>query len=218
MASLKKYFNESRYINSSKYISKEDAANIFVKETGEDFRKLLDYNPLPASYLVTLKPDYVKKDSLNRIINLFSKIPGVDDVVFRQEFIYKLLDIIARIQKYIFIITGILIFVSMYIVFSTVKLIIKSKYDELETMKLVGAKLSTIKMPIILNAIFIGLVAGIISVSIIACAGFYLDKITYLQSIARQQNWIPLILILLIGPVIGWFVSIFSLRKITLKI
>ena len=216
--SLNKYFGSSRYINSAKYISKEEAATIFVKETGEDFRKLLDYNPLPASYLVTLKPDFVRKDSLNKITALFSKMPGVDEVVFRQEFIYKLLDIISRIQKYIFIITGILIFISIYIVYSTVKLITKSKYDELETMKLVGAKLSTIKMPIILNAVFIGLVAGIISAGIIAAAGIYLDKITYLQSIVEVQNGLPLILILLIGPVIGWFVSIFSLRKITLKI
>src|SRR5690606_34457059 len=33
----------SAYINSTVYVDKKTAAEIFVKETGEDFRKILDY-------------------------------------------------------------------------------------------------------------------------------------------------------------------------------
>ena len=216
--SLRKFLKDSKYINTVKYISKEKAADIFVKETGEDFRKLLDYNPLPASYLVTLKPEYVSKDSLNKITSILSKQQGVDEVVFRQEFIYKLLDLISGIQKYIFIFTGILIFISVYIVFSTVKLITKSKYDELETMKLVGAKLTTIKMPIIINAVFIGTIAGIITVATISGVAYYFGKLSYLHRIFELQKGLFIVLIVLIGPVIGCIVSVFSLRKITLKI
>ncbi len=217
-SSLRDYLDKNKYTNTVKYISKEEAADIFVKETGEDFRKLLDYNPMPASYVVTLKPVYVKKDSLDKIINSFSEQQGVDDVVFRQDFVYKVLDIISTVQKYIFIFTGILIFISVYIVFSTVKLITKSKYDELETMKLVGAKLSTIKMPIILNAVFIGLVAGIISVSLTALSAYYLGRTEYLQRIITMYNGLFAVFIFAVGPLIGWMVSVFSLRKITLKI
>lgn len=218
LASLGKFLKDSKYINTEKFISKEEAANIFVSETGEDFRKLLDYNPLPASYLVTLRPEFVSKTALNKIVALFSRQPGVDEVVFRHKFIYKLLDMIGGVQRYIFIFTGILILVSVYIVFSTVKLITKSKYGELETMKLVGAKLSTIKMPIILNAVFIGTVAGIITTVSISGAAYYLGKLSYLKRLFEMQSGLFLLMILLIGPVIGWIVSLFSLRKITLKI
>ncbi|MCU0343968.1 MAG: permease-like cell division protein FtsX, partial [Ignavibacterium sp.] len=32
-----------KYLSSSEYINKDKAAEIFIKETGEDFRKILDY-------------------------------------------------------------------------------------------------------------------------------------------------------------------------------
>ena len=44
----KQELNNQKFIASYEYINKEKAANIFIKETGEDFRKILDYNPLPA--------------------------------------------------------------------------------------------------------------------------------------------------------------------------
>jgi len=218
LSDLKTYFRKSKYTNTVKYISKEEAAKRFINETGQDFRKLLNYNPLPASYLVTLKPSYVEKDSLKKIISNYSKLTGVDEVVFQQEFVYNLLDYLNRIQKYIFLITAVLIFISIYIVYSTVKLITKSKYNELEIMKLVGAKLSTIKMPIIINASFTGLISGIISVAVISGVGYYLGKLVYLHRLFNLRNGLFVLLILLIGPVIGFIISVLSLRKITLKI
>lgn len=206
------------YVNTIKFISQDEAAAVFIKETGEDFRKLLDYNPLPASFLITLKADFVEKESLLKVINQLSQMPGVDEVVFQQEFTYKVLSYLKRIQVYIFIITAVLFFVSMYIVFSTVKLITKSKYEEMETMKLVGAKLSTIKMPIILNAVFTGLLAGILCVMIFSFAGYYLGKMDYLNKFLNLRNGLFVALIFIIGPAIGLFVSVFSLKKISLKI
>ena len=44
--------NQKKYVKSVEFISKDQAAERFIKETGEDFRKILDYNPLPESYVV----------------------------------------------------------------------------------------------------------------------------------------------------------------------
>ncbi|MHB9012302.1 MAG: cell division protein FtsX [Ignavibacteriaceae bacterium] len=218
IAQMRTGLSKRKYINTIKYIDKEEAAQNFIKETGEDFRRLLDYNPLPASFTVTLKDSYVEKDSLKKIIGSISKIGGVDEVVFQQEFIYKLLNYLSRIRKYIFAITFILLFISVYIVYSTVKLIINAKYEELETMKLVGAKLSTIKMPIILNCILIGIFAGIIALAVFKVVQFYFwNFIPFYQNLNLNDN-LYLIILLSIGPLLGLFVSIFSLRKISLKI
>ena len=43
-----KILNGKEYINSVKFIDKNDAAESFIKDTGEDFRKILDYNPFPV--------------------------------------------------------------------------------------------------------------------------------------------------------------------------
>ncbi len=215
---LQKKLKNKYYISSVSYIDKKQAAKNFIKETGENFQKVLDYNPLPASFLIKIKDNFVEKDSLNKIVNLISQMPGVDDVVFQQEFVYKLLNTINRIKKYIFIVTAILLLISLYIVYSTVKLITTSKYEELETMKLVGAKLSTIKMPIILNSFFTGLFAGIISLAIFSFLIYYFGSLIDLRRFLNFRNGLYILILLFTGPVIGIIISIFSLRKITLKI
>ncbi len=218
VAQINSSLKNFKYINSIRYISKEQAVRNFIKETGEDFRTILNYNPLPSSFLITLKPEYVDKNLLPGIIKNLSNIAGVDEVVYQHEFINKLLYYLNKIQTYIFIITAVLFLISLYIVFSTVKLITKSKYEEMETMKLVGAKLSTIKMPIILNAIITGLFAGIISLGLFAGAGYYLGKLAYLHRLVDLRNGLFVLVMLLIGPIMGVVVSSVSLRKITLKI
>lgn len=206
------------YVNSATFISKKQAADSFIRQTGEDFTKLLDYNPLPASFTVSVKGRFVQKDSLNFIIKDLQEIKGVDEVSFQQELVYKLLSYLNEVKKYIFIITAILFLISLYIVYSTVKLITTSKYEELETMKLVGAKLSTIKMPIVLNGLLIGLFASIIACGLFLLFLHYFDSFFGIKRLIQFRNHFYLGGILLIGPFLGLFVSIFSLRKINLKI
>ncbi len=201
-----------------KFISKEQAADNFIKQTGEDFRKILDYNPLPASFSVSLKENFVNKDSLQAVISKLQKYPNVDEVVFQDKFVYTLLSYLNNIKKYIFIFTGILFFISIYIVYSTVKLITNSKYKEMETMKLVGAKLSTIKAPVILNSIYIGFFAGIISFGIFLGVVYYINNNTLFNFFIDKNLIFYLAALLLIGPVISASISLFTLRKISLKI
>ena len=57
------------YSDKVVFISKEEAAENFIKETGEDFSKILDYNPLPASCVVRISEKYAIADSLDFIIS-----------------------------------------------------------------------------------------------------------------------------------------------------
>jgi cell division transport system permease protein len=207
-----------KFIASANYISKERAAEIFVQETGEDFRKLLDYNPLPASFTITLNPDYVEQASLNKMISSLSGINGVDEVVFQHDYAKKIISFLNELKKYVFILTGVLFLISLYIVYSTVKLVINLKYEELETMKLVGARLSTIKMPIILNGMLIGLFAGLISLSVFILFIFYFDNYIGLQKLFNLNIAFYSALLAGIGPLIGLLVSVFTLRNVTLKV
>ena len=212
-----KILNSKEYINSVKFIDKNEAAENFIKDTGEDFRKILDYNPLPVSYSITLKEDYVKKESIDKIVSELTKINGVDEIVYQYKFANKVLSFIDSIKKYVFIITAVLFVISLYIVFSTVKLVISLKQEEFETMKLVGAKLSTIKMPVIINGIFIGFLAGIIALGIFLFVLYYFGNLIAFKSYFDSIN-IYLLIMLLIGPVLGFLVSTFALRRINLRI
>lgn len=214
----KNQLQHQNFLSSYEYVSKEQAAEIFIKETGEDFRKILDYNPLPASFNIKLKDEYTGRDSIKNIITNLSSFDWSSEVVFRQDFYHKILSYIDQAKIYIFSLTGIILIVSLYLVYSTVRLILNSKYSELETMKFVGAKLSTIKMPIILNSAITGLFAGFIALGIIMAAYYYLRK--YFPSIDEIIVNKPefIVMLLALGPIIGIIVTIISLRKISLKI
>ena len=215
---IKTELSQQNYLSTSEYITKDKAAEIFIKETGEDFRKILDYNPLPASFNLKLKNEYANRDSIKQIIKNLSSFIWADEVIYRQDFYQKILMYIDQAKIYVFGLTGLIFLVSLYLVYSTVRLILNSKYSELETMKFVGAKLSTIKMPIILNSAITGLLSGLIALGIIWVLYFYVKG--FLVTIdAVIPNKIEFIFILLaLGPVIGIVVTILSLRKISLKI
>ncbi len=215
---IKNDLSQLEFLGSSEFIDKEKAAEIFIKETGEDFRKILDYNPLPASFNIKLKNDYANKDSIKKAIKTLSLFSWSDEVIFRQDFYQKILSYIDQAKIYVFALTGLIFLVSLYLVYSTVRLILNSKYSEMETMKFVGAKLSTIKMPIIINSALTGLFSGLIALGIIWFIYFYLNG--FLGEVDKViPNKIEFIVLLLaLGPVIGILVTILSLRKISLKI
>ena len=216
--SIKLELANYKFINSTEYVDKEKAAELFIKETGEDFRKILDYNPLPASLNLKLKKEFADKDSIKIILSELKLLTWADEIVFRQDFYQKILSYIDQAKIYIFSLTGLIFLVSLYLVYSTVRLILSSKYSELETMKFVGAKLSTIKMPIILNSAITGFLAGILSLS--ACWILYTYGKIYLGSIDQllQDKFLLVGLLLMLGPFIGVLVTLISLRKISLKI
>ncbi len=210
--------SRKNYIKSVKYVSKDDAAKSFIRETGEDFREILDYNPLPASFVVNLNTDFVSEDSLNLVINNLSSLKWVDEVVFKDSFVYRILSYLEAGKNYLFITTAILILIAVYLVYSTIKLITNNRMKELETMKLVGAKLSTIKMPIILNGLITGLLASIISIAVYYFISLQVDQYYLVNKFITVNKYFYVATLLIIGPVLSLLVTVYSLRKLTLKI
>jgi cell division transport system permease protein len=207
-----------KFKNGVTFISKEKAAENFIKETGEDFREILDYNPLPASFIVELKTDFVTKDSVENIIADLQKYTWIDEVVSGNSFIYRVLKYVDESKQYLFIITVIILLISIYLVYSTTRLITENRMNELETMKLVGAKLSTIKIPIVINNIVAGIIAGIISVLIFELVNSEISNYQFLVNFVRVNKVFYYALLLILSPILSLSVTLFALRKLTLKI
>ena len=207
-----------KFVRSFRYVSKDDAAQSFIKETGEDFREILDYNPLPASFVVKLNPNVLDKDSLSLIIKSLSNMEWVDEIIFSNKFVYKLLSYVDSGKKYLIIITVVLIFIAVYLVYSTVKLITNARMSELETMKLVGARLLTIKMPIILNSFMTGLIASFLAVTVYYFVSIQVDKYQLITNFIIANRYFYLFTLLSICPALSFLVTIIALRILTLKI
>ena len=206
------------YSDSVEFISKDKAAEQFIKETGEDFRKILDYNPLPASFVVKISETYANSDSLNFIIKDLSSLESVDEVVFKEGFIYKLLNYIDTVKVYLFLLTFLVSIVALYLVYATIRLIVNSRMVDFETMKLVGAKLSTIKIPVIFNGLLAGIFAGVFSYMIFLFFRKQLLAFEALEMIFTRNISEYLLIMFTTGPVLVFIVSVVTLRKVSLKI
>jgi cell division transport system permease protein len=89
---------------------------------------------------------------------------------------------------------------------------------ELETMKLVGAKLSTIKMPIILNGMLTGLIASLIALSLYYIIYIQAGQYKLISSFISSYKMYYLASLIIIGPALSFIVTVYALRKVSLKI
>jgi len=216
--SFKEELENFKFIRSVNFISKEQAAETFINETGEDFREILSYNPLPASFVVTLNFDEVASDSLHLVADQIASFELVDEVVFKNSFVYKVFDYIEKSKLYLAIVTVLFFLIALYLVYTTIRLITNARMRELETMKLVGAKLSTIKIPIILNGVVAGLLSGILAFIIFWFLFTKVSSFSLIVDLIEQHGYLYILLLLVTGPALSFLVTVYALRKITLKI
>ena len=154
-------------IKDINFISKEEASKIFKEEFGEEINRVLDFNPLPESFKISLWDTYKTSERINTIINKIKTIDGIDDVIYRKTLL-ELLDRRAKLFSEVsLVIIAIISIISIFLISNTIRLIIYSKRKIIETMRLVGATERFIKTPFIIEGVFHGLLSGIIASLII---------------------------------------------------
>jgi len=200
-------------IQSAKFISKEEASKIFKQEFGEDIHKVLDFNPLPESYKITLSDDYKNSENVQQITKQLREIAGIDDVIYRKTLL-ELLDRRAKLFSEISLIIGVVIgLISIFLISNTIRLIIYSKRKMIETMKLVGATGAYIKAPFIIEGLFHGFLAGVI-----ASAVLYL-LVQFVLPLVGEDLFSKIVIryyffpgIILLGCLLSFIGSIFSTK------
>lgn len=205
------------YLKSFNYISKEQALVKMKTQVREDFLSVLEANPLPASFVVKLNPDSVSKTNINFVVDNFKKIPGIDEVVYDYDLTLKILDVVNSSKKIVYGLSLFLALLSIYLVYSNNRLLLTSRITQYNTMKLVGAKLSTIKIPILLNGILVGIIASLI------CIGLYLFALRFIEKVYINyqflfEEYYLYAFLLLLGMILGFLGSWLSTLKVTLKI
>jgi len=215
---ISEILTKSGYTKSIKFISKEDAREKFILETGEDFSRILKNNPLPASFVITLKESTFDSNKVKSAISNFESLDGVESVYFESTLFERALNIIKLSEKYLWLLVSVFSFLSFYIVYSTLRLILENQSDEIYTMKLVGASVWMIRAPIILSGIIIGLLSSIVSDGIIFGSQKLMSSFFSFVAFSNFIRFELLLLIgLIVGPMIGFMCSIFVTKKIKIN-
>jgi len=167
------------------YISPDSAAVKFKKEFGEDIFDILDYNPLPPSFTISLKPIYRNLISVEGIASILSKKPVVDEVKYRKKFLILL-------EKYqrIILITVVSVFaflalLSIILTSNSIKMTIFARREVISTMKLVGATNNFVRWPFVIEGTLEGFIGSCLA-SLFIYGVFYLLN-NYLQTVIEYK-------------------------------
>jgi len=158
---LKSQIEKDKRVYSVKYVSKEDAFNIF-KDLNKDEPLLLESvtaSVLPAS----LEVRAVKVSLLSTLSDEYSKLDGVEGVKFFKDIIERFnfwRDVLSLVVGAVL---AILLFVSFSIVVSTVRTAISLRGTEFEILKLVGASDAYVKGPLIHQGVLYGAISAFIA-------------------------------------------------------
>lgn len=154
---------ELRGVREVDYVSRQDAASIFLRDFGEDVVKILGSNPLPRSVRMKFIPEYASPDSIKQVIPLINSISLGLEVRYNQRYLVQ----IEQNGKLFTFLTGglgVLIATATIVLTGyTIKLAMYSRQEKIRTMRLVGATKWFIGAPYIIEGALQGMLSGLLA-------------------------------------------------------
>jgi len=186
-------------------VSKETAAEIFLKDTKENFQDVLGDNPFRDSFTIKLKEEYITEQKLAQIKTNIEKIPFVFEVDYAKDFLKGIIANVNKIYKVLAMVVLIFFIATLLLINNTIKLALYSQRFIIRTMQLVGATDFFIQKPFLKKGLFQGLIAAIISVFLIFITKkIATDQIDGLELIQNNTSiYILFGILLVLGPFIG---------------
>lgn len=219
---IEKEIKDTNNIEKLEFISKKQAAENTKKEN-EIFETIVDgwteeTNPLLDSFKIKVKDVDSIKDTVDKI----KKIKKVDIVNYGEDIVDQLLVVFKVIEKISIGTVVALILVTAFLITNTIKLAIFARKTEIEIMRLVGASNIAIKIPFIIEGLFIGLLGSIMPI-IITVIGYnklyeFFGGKLFSSSLAKLIEPTPFVinislLLVVIGMSVGMIGSYKAVKK-----
>lgn len=169
---LEKKIKLEPYIESSRVSSREENTRTAQKIIGSNFTEMIS-NPINASIIINVKPDYANSDSLNKISKELKRNPIVQDVDYPDFIVKSISDNFKRVQLVILIICAVFMLISMLLVANCIRLNIFAKRFNIKSMLLVGATPKFVRKPFVTKGLLQGVWGGLIAVVLLALLLLY---------------------------------------------
>ena len=199
-------------IKFASLITKEEAADIFQREFGENIFDLLEENPLPPGSVLKLQQPKDGRIDVNPIIKQIELVEGVDEVRYQG----RLISLIERYYEGFFAavtaLAAAILLGTVILISNTIRLSIYARRDLIRILKLVGATDRFVRFPFMIEGILEGffgsLVAAAVSYGFVEGSNYFLSLFTQYRLVWQFQ-----IVALLVG-VIVFFSFVGSMRAV----
>ncbi len=176
-----------------------------------------DESPIQNTYQI--KVDNIEK--IGKTATEIEKIDGITNVKYGEGMVEQLVSVFAAVRKVCIFLVIALIIVTAFLIANTIKITIFSRKREIEIMRLVGASNTNIKIPFVMEGLFLGLLGSVIPV-VITIVGyqklynhFHGQLFTAFIKLVHPYPFVIYIsgLLIVIGMVVGMFGSWRAVRK-----
>jgi cell division transport system permease protein len=206
---------KSPFVKSAQYVSKESALDSLKKTMGENAVSMIESNPLPASFDISMNARYANADSLASIVSSLNTNPLVREVYFPQNDVAMIFRNLKTIGLVILAFSGLLFIIAFALINNMVRLAVYSKRFLIKSMQLVGATRGFIRRPFLRRGLMNGFYGGLIACAMLAGL-IYLAGSQYSELAGLQDNRTLLMLfggILATGLLLSGISTYFAVRK-----
>ncbi|MGQ9824418.1 MAG: permease-like cell division protein FtsX, partial [Desulfotomaculales bacterium] len=135
------------------FIPKEQALAKLKESIGADKLEGLDFNPLPDAFRVKVSDPQL----VPRLAGEITGLPGVEQVRYGQGLVEKLLAVTRGIRIAGWVTMVVLGCAAIFLISTTIRVSVFSRRHEIGIMKLLGATNWFIRVPFLLEGLFLGL-------------------------------------------------------------
>jgi cell division transport system permease protein len=216
---LIKFLNLNDDVKEITYLAKEDAAEIFSKEIGEEFVGFLGYNPLLDAISVQLFSDKIDIYSIEKFIKNLNNFDFIEEVEYDKPLVDALNKNFEKIGLWIFILSIVFFITSFILINNSIKISIYSKREIIKTMQLVGATSKFIRKPFIWTYIKISFLSSITSILLVLILIIQLsNQIEDIDFFTKFNDLLILCCFIIIFGITTSFVSSFFITQRYLKL
>ena len=212
---LQKTLSVAPFVKSIKFISKEEAAETFSKDIGEDFVTFIGTNPLQNAIDLSLKAEYADPDKMQEIKRDLEQHTFVSEVVYDQSLVALIHENVNRIGFITLVFSVLLTFVSVLLINASIRLSIYSKRFIIKTMQLVGATRSFIRRPFIYTNVKLGIFSAFVAITFFSLALFSIIKSYPDFAVLLDATVLTVVFIgvFVMGILISWGSTFFATQR-----
>ena len=214
--SLRTFIYTKPYARDVEYITKEMARQRFIGDGNEDWNKVLEFNPLPASVDFYLLPQYVRKDSIEKIIADVQQNFIVSEVKYPDAVVSSLNSLVRKIEIALLVVAAVLSLIAIILIDNTIKLAMFSHRFIIKTMQMVGATRWFISKPFDKKAIINGLTSALLAIGAIGLIIYGVERWWLPEIKALRDNYL-LALLFLVLTLMGIGITFFSTHRSVTK-
>lgn len=160
------------YIAASRVSSREENTQSAIKVIGSNYTDIIP-NPLNASIIISVAPDYANSDSLKKISKELKRNEIVQDVDYPEFIVKSVSNNFKKIQWIILGVTAVFMLISMLLIANCIRLNIYAKRFNIKSMLLVGATPHFVRKPFVTKGLLQGIWGGIIAIVLLAAVLYF---------------------------------------------